>query len=215
VAEQEDRDAELAARREDQVMRAAALVLVLGGCAGLIKTSTSTDGDGGSGGETAATAPTGGSGDIVMPNLLGKSLDEAIAIVRDAGFQHALETKPIACNGTEDIEGKINCQDPEPGKTVKRYQLINVNVYAAQQFPGQVRKHQMEALAGLTPDEAKKKLKSYGHDGEVEVRPHREHWNGCQMGRVCQANPPGGTGIHDLVVLIVNPELNVGGPPPE
>jgi beta-lactam-binding protein with PASTA domain len=158
----------------------------------------------------------GGSGDVVVPDLTGKTEEEAIAAVRAAGFRTEAEAKPLSCDGAPEVEGQVNCQSPAPGETVKAYAMVQYNVYRKQRISGAVVRDQLAALLGKTPADARKLLESYGHDGRVKVEPDTKFNDGCADGRVCGFSvSESGMGIHDEITLYTNPKLTIGGPPPE
>ncbi|MBZ0233627.1 MAG: PASTA domain-containing protein [Deltaproteobacteria bacterium] len=196
------------------MMKIATLLVALAGCAGMIKTSTSTSSGTGTGTETGTFS---GNNDVTMPDLIGKSEEEAIAAVRAAGFrQDAESNQMLECVDPPEVDGKVNCQSPSAGETVKAYTLVRIHVYRPQKIAGAVVRHQLLALLGKSPDEAKRALASYGHDGEIKVEPDREFHDGCGDDRVCRLSvPESGMGIHDPITLYTNPRLTISAPPPE
>jgi hypothetical protein len=90
------------------------------------------------------------------------------------------------------------------------------NAFAPTRIDGAIVRSQLQSLIGQEPAEAKKKLRGYGHDGEVKVEPGRHFYEGCGENRVCGFNvPESGMGVHDPIILYVNPGLNIAAPPPE
>jgi hypothetical protein len=192
----------------------AAALLALPGCSGVLEVSSSTSGapGGGGGGPVSVTAPATVSGgdDVVTPDLMGKTREEAQALVRAAGFLHEVEsTRPLACEDAEQIEGKINCQAPAPGAVVKKYVLVQINVHTPTRIGGAIVRAQLFALLGKTPDEAKALLQSYGHDGKVTVRrgdPMVHDYSKCEEGVVCWFNASeSGISVHDDITLYTKP----------
>lgn len=163
----------------------------------------------------AGPAVAGQDGKIAVPNLIGKTADEAQKIVDKAGFLTELEidTEPLVCDGPKD-NGKIQCQDPAPGKLVDHYAYIHVAVYHAQQRGGRLLREDLAKLIGLTVDQAKAELKKLGHDGAVNVETEPQYVKKCGADKVCEVEPAGGTGIHDDITLYVNPKLTIAAPPP-
>lgn len=186
----------------------AVAALLLAACSSLLQSSTSgptsvdptATGAGASGGPTA-------SGDLVVPDLIGKTPEEAAELVARAGFSSAMEqSRPVECHDAPQIEGKINCQDPAAGATVKPYTVVQVNVYRPTRIAGAIVRSQLVALIGMTPEAAKAALASYGHDGYVVVEPTPEDDPDCGVGVVCGFDrPDSGIGIHDAITLYVNP----------
>jgi beta-lactam-binding protein with PASTA domain len=179
-----------------------AAAFALAGCAELIPSSTSSSLTGGRGRTSAAAA-----GDVVVPDLIGKTPEEAAVLVADAGFTQAIEsTRPVECYDAPEVDGRINCQSPAPGETVRSYTVVQINVYRTQRIAGAVVRAQLLALIGMTPDQARSALASYGHDGIVSVELRSEYDDDCGDGRVCGFNvPESGMGVHDSIKLYVNP----------
>ena len=167
-------------------------------------------------------APTGGGGDgqLTVPDLIGRTPDEARAIVKAAGFASEPEsTRPVECEGAPKQPGRINCQDPEPGKLVARYAMIQVNVYQVHRIAGAIVRSQLETLKGLSPDQAKQALQKMGHDGKVSIGEVTSSGGGhaflkdCGQNKVCATSGESGIGIHDDLTLYINPTLTIAPPP--
>lgn len=205
-------------------MKAALAALVLAGCTGLIQTTTSgttarpgspAGGTGAAGRGAAAPDGAAAGDDVIVPDLLGKTREEAAALVAAAGFSHGVEsTRPVECVDAARVEGRVDCQDPPPGQRVKRYTLVQINVYRAPRVAGAVVRAQLEALVGLTPAAARARLASYGHDGEVKVAPGLQYDARCGRDVVCEVSSSSGVGLHDPITLYVNPGLAISAPPP-
>jgi hypothetical protein len=147
-----------------------------------------------------------------MPNFLGKTLDEARAIAKAAGFVYAIETRPLDCEDAASDDGKINCQWPEPGSRVDKHALIQVNVYRTPTHPGQLVREELARLVGMTVVEAKRELVRLGHDGEVRVAALTVFVPKCALVRVCAVAPEMGTGVHDPILLGLNPKAEISKP---
>jgi hypothetical protein len=108
-----------------------------------------------------------------MPNVLGKTEDEAVALFEAAGLSHVRGgPSNDDCDGAEGarVEGKIYCQKPKPGASVDRYTSVEFDVYEAPKpEPGWLSSEQLASLRGLTVAQAQQELKRMGHDGVVEV----------------------------------------------
>jgi hypothetical protein len=181
---------------------------------------------------TASTAPsttpsvggmsaTGGKPRITVPNLIGKTPEQARSLVKAAGFNSEPEANHILeCVDAARDEGLINCQDPEAGAVVERYSMIKIHVYREQVITGAIVRRQLESLHGLTPDEAKQQLKKLGHDAKVSVGVVTDSGGGqtyikaCGQNKVCYTSGESGFGIHDDVTLYINPTLKIAAPPP-
>lgn len=186
-------------------------VIALAGCS-LIKTS--------SGGGAELSSAGAGDGKLTMPDLIGKTPDEARALVKAAGFAGEPESsRPVECENAAKDPGKINCQDPEAGKLVARSAMIQVNVYEVHGMKGIIVRGQLATLKGLTLDQAKQQLKKLGHDGEVTVAVvtnsggGQTFVKGCGDNRVCEWSGESGISIHDGITLYTNPKLSIASPP--
>lgn len=206
-----------------------ALAIALAGCP--LKTSTTTTTTTATAGRSLNAGAAGSTGDAApaasgtrratVPDLMGKTPEEARALVKAAGFSHAPEsTSPPQCVDAREDPGLINCQDPDPGKSVPEYTLIKINVYQPQVLRGIIVRRQLASLHGLTPDQAKQELRKMGHDGPVQVRDVTDYGGGksyikeCGENRVCYTSSESGIGIHDLLTLFINPTLKIAPPPP-
>src|SRR5262245_849445 len=148
---------------------------------------------------------------VPMPDLIGKTEAEATAALRAAGIVSELETnsRALVCKDAAQNPDHINCQSPEAGRPVYKHGIINVTVYHPQTFSGSLTRAQMEKVVGMTIADAKKYLKSLGHDGEVKIYEQYQFSEKCGQGRVCGTNESSGAYIHGEITLIVNPSPNV------
>lgn len=129
-------------------------------------------------------------GKLAMPDLAGKTFDEAAAQLRSMGFTYDLETQPMECEHAAPAAGKIDCQDPEPGRRVDTHALVRVNVFQPQTHPGIVTKAQTRQLIGMKLDKAKTRLAELGYHGEIDVREEKNDLSsGCQYDTVCSVMP--------------------------
>jgi len=160
----------------------------------------------------ASSPTTDADGKIEMIDLTGMTADEASAALHAAGFQSSPEVNRIMleCEGVAKQVGRINCQSPQPGALAERRAIISVNVYdGPHQIGGALVRAQLEKVRGMTIAEARSYLKSLGHDGEVAIWEQPTFSNSCGVQKVCAASPEGGTGIHDRVTLVINPNSSV------
>jgi beta-lactam-binding protein with PASTA domain len=173
----------------------------------LVKPSTTTPSSGGvseatnnaggasRGGE--ATPASGGdpSGTVTMPNLVGKTEAEANEILRAAGFANPVEhSSPVSCDNAPKDPGKINCQAVDPGTQVRRYALVQVNIYQPQNLGHVLIENQLMALVGKSVDDAKAELAKLGYQGKVIVSHSGTH---CTIGNVCGIYPSSGVSTSD------------------
>lgn len=154
----------------------------------------------------AAPSGAGGSDRLVMPNLIGKTPEEANAMLRAAGFATQVEAnrRALACVDAAEDPGRINCQDPAPGTSAYRSALVAVTVYQPTTFQGALVRAQLVKVRGMTVDEARAYLRSLGHDGPVEIFESPVPSPTCGD-RVCNVSPESGTGLHDRIELQINP----------
>lgn len=147
------------------------------------------------------TAPEGW---VIVPDLVGKTRAEAEALVALAGFTAAVEsTRPVECEGAPEVEGRINCQAPAAGATVRPYETVQINVYRPTRIAGAIVRSQLLALIGRSEVEARARLAGYGHDGAVAVGPADDGAT-CAPGTVCGFSvPESGMGVHDPITLYV------------
>ena len=161
----------------------------------------------------ADAAPAAGM--LAVPNMIGKTADEARALARAAGFAMEVESSPaVSCDHEPHDDGKISCQDPTPGARVSRYAMIQVKVYMPQEHPGTLVRDQIEALRGLTPDQAKQRLREIGHTGKVIIGEVLRFDPKCGQDTVCGTDHDGGMKVDADLELHLNPKLKLSAPPP-
>jgi beta-lactam-binding protein with PASTA domain len=157
-------------------------------------------------------------GDLVVPDLTGKTREEAEAIVKQAGFTEGVESsRPGECGDEAPKDaGKIDCQIPEPGAHKKHYTIIEINVYEPQHLANMIVRSQLAQLIGKTPEEARRLLKSFGHVGRLAIEASKTYYEHCHPGRICDFNvAPAGAGVEDDMILYTQKELpSTTAPPP-
>lgn len=173
--------------------------------------STSTFGGGGGGTPTGGggggeTGGGGGGGDgwVVAPDLEGKSLDEAKAAARSAGFKSEVEEGNVSCVDEKQTEGKVVCQSVEPGKRVRDYTMIQVHVYKKHVFKGMIVRDQLKPLKGMTLAQARAYLKTQGHTGQLKTETLQQHVANCEKDIVCGVANESGYGVNDDIYVYVN-----------
>lgn len=85
-----------------------------------------------------------------------------------------------------------------------------------------IRPQQLQALIGLTLDQARSRLHELGHRGPIETRGSQDfgdcaygHLCGrCEYDHVCQVRPDGGTDVDGTVVLVVKARAAITAPEP-
>jgi len=208
-----------------------AIALIGAGCSAAARLGVSTGSAAPAGAPTAAVAPSapgGGPGAAkaaasaagedrpAVPDLTGKTLDEARAIARGAGFTSEVEAseQPSCAGSAPGVEGHILCQDPEPGQRTNRYAMIQVVIYKPYRPSGMILVPELAALRGLTVDEARQQLRALGHDGPVRIHMSDDFAKGCARDRVCDVGPGGARNLHDEVILFIRHPLDITAPAP-
>jgi beta-lactam-binding protein with PASTA domain len=182
--------------------RALVVLALLASCK--LNTSSTMGGGGGAptgggGGETG-----GGDGWVVAPDLEGKSLDEAKAAAKAAGFKSEVEDGNVACQDEKQLEGKVVCQSVDPGKRVRDYTMIQVHIYKKHVFTGMLVRDQLKPLKGMSLTQARTYLKSLGHTGQLKTETLQQHVASCEKDIVCGVASEAGVGIGDDVTVYVN-----------
>jgi hypothetical protein len=72
---------------------------------------------------------------------------------------------------------------------------------------------ELQALRGLTVDEARRRLVTLGHKGQVSVREVLRFDSTCGFDRVCETNRDGGCSADEDLELHLNPKQNISEPP--
>lgn len=148
---------------------------------------------------------------LAMIDLVGKTADEALAALQRAGFTPSFEVNKLmlACDGPA-TPGRVKCQQPAPGAIVDSKGIVNVHVVEGpRKIAGALVRADLAKLLGMSITDAKAYLKSLGHDGEVAVFEQHTYAQRCGTQQICSVEPESGTGIHDRVTLVVNPNANV------
>jgi hypothetical protein len=150
---------------------------------------------------------------LAVPDLIGRSADEARALVKAAGFSQDMEVRDsLECDDAPREPDRINCQDPAAGALTNSYALIHIKVYRAQNLPANDIRNRIGSLRGLTLDEARHRLKDRGHDGKVIIRFKDNYDDHCGQDRVCDSSVRQLTSLHDDIALWVNRKLTIAPP---
>ncbi len=191
---------------------AVSIMLALASCAGTPR------GGGGGGGYSDVTIGGGAAipaddKQIIMPNLVGKTLDEAKKICTAAGFVYEPETaRPLDCPDAPKLDGRVRCQDPEAGQKVGNHTLIDLNVYHTP-----VRNHitadEERSLIGKTVEQAKQQLAEWNFTGKIDIRP-ADGSRVCTPGQICEIYPDGGLSLKEDIQLFVAQQVKITAPPP-
>jgi hypothetical protein len=184
-----------------------------------VKTSSSSStagpGSSSSSGPVASGSPGGSTGDLIaVPDFTGKTLEEARAIARAAGFSTDVEERPMRCDDdSKKADGKITCQDPEPGKPERRYAGLSVAIHKEWKHEGMLVRAQLLPLVGMTPEQAQKRLKELGHTGKLVVTRLYQYVDRCGPNKICGMESEAGIGIADDLIVHINPTVAISAPP--
>jgi beta-lactam-binding protein with PASTA domain len=161
--------------------------------------------------QTAPAQAGGSSESLVVPDLSGKTPDDARATAKTAGFVYEISiSAAVDCEPRDRRAGVVVCQRPEPGERATRHTMISAKV----DLPTGIISHALlESLIGLTPEQAKQRLKESGHVGKVSVDDLGHFEASCKKGTVCAVGPPGGAFVHSDISLRVN-SARLGIAPP-
>jgi hypothetical protein len=199
-------------------VKLAGLVAALSACsvaAGLGKTtSTSSKVPVISSAPDAAAPAATGDAMIAVPDFTGKTLDEARALAKAAGFSHDVEERPMHCEGdVQKADGKITCQDPEPGKLERRYAGLGVAIHKEWKHEGMLVRAQLLPLIGMTPEQAQKRLQELGHTGKLVVTHELQFVPKCGQNKICSIEHEAGIGVADDMIVSINPKIEISAPP--
>jgi hypothetical protein len=80
-------------------------------------------------------------------------------------------------------------------------------------------KSQLEQLPGRTPDEARRLLQGWGHDGKLTIEPSKDFYPACKAGKICDWNIASfgraySASVHDDIILYTQKELPTATAPP-
>lgn len=144
-------------------------------------------------------------GRLKLPDLRGKTVAEANALLKQAGFLFDVSARPDGdCDGSDAKRGndKIRCQDPGAGTLADKHVLVRVGVQHDFDESDMIRANELAALIGLTLDQAKQKLHALGHRGDLEVEPYVDG-QPCKPGVVCKVMPEATIYKDGQIVLFV------------
>ncbi len=145
---------------------------------------------------------------LVVPDVMGKTADEARAIVKAAGFVRDVEiSESLGCEGPHPA-GRIFCQSPAAGTRVGRNDWLQVAIPAAAMHlrPGFINADQLDPLVGLPLAEAKRRLKQLGHVGQVLLERDNKVSARCHDDLVCSLGLSGSSAVDaDIVIDMAAP----------
>jgi beta-lactam-binding protein with PASTA domain len=163
---------------------------LLGGCPAMTTTkSASTTPQPPSGDDRASGAST--ATNVMVPDVMGKSKDEAEAIFAQAGLKASLDNDP---------NGKVCSQTPGGGHEQANSLPVVIRFCNDDKVPEKY----TTKLEGLTVDDAKKKAVAAGFTGRIEVV---EALNAsCKPGTVCSVSPERWELNQDHVMQLYTPK---------
>jgi beta-lactam-binding protein with PASTA domain len=154
----------------------------------------------------------------VVPNLVGKSPDEARAMVRAAGFEYDLEVDSASLDCGEHPPKVANrhilCQKPVAGTVGDRNTIVYSVTYAEPRKRDEwISKEQLASLRGLKVGDAKAKLAEWSFDGKLKVMHTAEFDADCGVDKVCGTWPNSGVHWHEKLTLYINEKAEISAPP--
>ncbi len=130
-----------------------------------------------------------------LPNLIGRTLDEAREIVADLGLELIIDETPVPVTLASGLVGRVASMDPPSGSEVTINDAVRVGIGALQQF-------EVPNLVGMTQAEAQAALTSLGLQldvlGEIQVDP-----NSGLVGRVAGQFPEAGALVDEGSAITV------------
>jgi hypothetical protein len=78
-----------------------------------------------------------------------------------------------------------------------------------------ITREQQRSLLGMTPDQAKQRLKELGHTGSVQVVHDDRFVPNCGSNKVCDVNPGADMPLDDDITVTINPETHIAAPADE
>jgi hypothetical protein len=180
-----------------------------------VATDTAASGPGRRPGDAGALASPAAEVRLVVPDLIGKTPEEARAIVKAAGFTQEVELREsLQCEGEPRDPGRINCQEPEAGVRTNSYAMVHIKVFRAQDLVANQFASRFGDLRGLTLEEARQRLAQAGHDGAISVATKDQYDDGCGQNKACTWRLHGARTNHDEVTLWFNRKTAIALPAP-
>lgn len=155
----------------------------------------------------AVVAAAGADDKLKVPNLVGKSFDEARKILSATGFAGEPEDHLASCErSAPDVDGGIvQCQDPSPGELAGKYSIIVIHLMRAGHKKGDITAEHIRPLLGNPVGQVKDALGKLGFVGTYVTKPaDDDHAIAlCEPGNVCWIDPRDEIDPHGTVVLYV------------
>ncbi|HEV3472440.1 MAG TPA: Stk1 family PASTA domain-containing Ser/Thr kinase [Actinomycetota bacterium] len=131
----------------------------------------------------------------VVPSVVGETQEDATAILRDAGYEVAVNTTP-----SEEEAGIVISQDPEGGTQLDEGSTVTILVSEGPQ-------QEMPDVRGQDADEAEAQLEEEFGLNVSQVDANPSQCGAVPPGTVCEQDPPPGTPVEpgDDATLFVQP----------
>ncbi len=176
------------------------VLLVVGLCSLLgcpLQTSSSSTMPSGGGGTSSNSGGGGGStGNVTVPDVVGKTQSEAEAAVASAGLRGGVRFDQDA--GTWDAASKICSQTPGGGQQSASSLFISVR-FCHVDKPYESKQPE---LAGLSVADATKRAQAAGYTGKIEVATQYDYDASCKADTVCRYYPEHWVSGRSLVLYI-------------
>jgi PASTA domain len=139
---------------------------------------------------------------LKVPNLVGKTLDEATVILKAAGFSYEPVERGENCDDdAPDVDDQqIRCQGPSAGTIVDKNKLVEVIVRHGGHRKGVLLIGQLRPLMFHSLAYVKDALAKLGFAGTIDVK---ADWTGgsCEPDHVCSIEPMDNVDIHGHIKL--------------
>ena len=155
---------------------------------------------------------------LPVPNVIGKTADEARAAVKAAGFTSDVELDAgLSCErGPDDpppSDGHVDCQSPDPGRLASSYAMVKISLHEPARGGTGLTSTALHELIGMTVPEARQRLKELGHTGKINLRTTSRFLPECRAERVCDYGPHAELFARDDISLFLNkPKLDISAP---
>ena len=168
----------------------------------------SSSGPSGPGGSSGASGSSGATGNVIVPDIMGKTQSEAEAAVAAAGIRGGLRIGNDP--GTWNAASKICNQTPGVGRETAPSLFVSIR------FCIEERRSTRETdgdLAGMTIEDAKKAIAAAGYTNVVKVDELYEFDKNCKEGTVCRFSPRRWyTNGEGPLILSTNRKLSISTP---
>lgn len=155
---------------------------------------------------------------LPVPHVIGKTADEARAMVKAAGFTGEVESDAaLSCEpdpgDPPPSDGRVDCQSPDPGKMVSSYAIVKISVHEPARRATGLTSAELHKLIGMTVPEARQRLNELGHTGKINLRTTSRFLPDCRAERVCDYGPHAELFARDDISLFLNkPKLDISAP---